>query len=148
MKLNVLLAVVFVLAFSGYVKADNFICLNYCNITYDFGSTCNAVNQALINSAGNQTDYAVIKQNSNFLHVVHQTVSQCCPIGHQYFEDISITLDPEHDGGCTAYFNSVSRDGSCDFGQDITNILTLVDFAYYNNNLSVDSGPTVTSGCF
>merc|ERR1712054_759171 len=127
-RFSLLLAVCLTFFTTGVV-ADNFRCVNYCNMTYDFDTPCAAIITAFVQSAGNQTDYAVTKQTSSMLHVVHATTSQCCPIGHLYFEDLTFTFDAQHDGGCTVDAYSVSRDGTCDFGQDITNILTLVDFA-------------------
>eukprot|EP01096_Ripella_sp_DP13-Kostka_P005357 TRINITY_DN1831_c0_g1_i1.p2 TRINITY_DN1831_c0_g1~~TRINITY_DN1831_c0_g1_i1.p2 ORF type:complete len:157 (+),score=72.73 TRINITY_DN1831_c0_g1_i1:101-571(+) len=129
--------------------AGHFRCFNFCNVTYEFGSTCQNVEQDLIYSASNQTDFTLSTKSSSFLHVVHKTTSQCCPPGQLYYEDVYFEFDAQHDGGCTVRVSSKSQSGSCDFGQDIANILVLVDYAaIYNRNLVVDVGPIIEAGCF
>merc|ERR1712137_248485 len=114
--------------------------------TYFFTeNTCSEVLDALINAASTTENfqYESSVENPPSVYIVHTTISDCCPPGWTYYEDVTFNLTSTSSTTCTNVLGfSISRDGTCDLGNDQVNIQTMV-----NATGLVNQGPKILNGC-
>eukprot|EP00007_Cunea_sp_BSH-02190019_P000270 CAMPEP_0174229614 /NCGR_PEP_ID=MMETSP0417-20130205/525_1 /TAXON_ID=242541 /ORGANISM="Mayorella sp, Strain BSH-02190019" /LENGTH=189 /DNA_ID=CAMNT_0015307175 /DNA_START=29 /DNA_END=598 /DNA_ORIENTATION=+ len=128
-------------------------CCNYCNETFHVGQSCQLSYQSVLNATKTTPDFSYASSSSDdgsavYVSAVHKTVSDCCPPGFVYHEDVrfdfthfdepSLSSDP----GCVLIGYSKSRKGACDLGNDQANLNKLLAAAELDVYFS-----TVNSGC-
>uniref|UniRef100_A0A7S4IWI7 Lipoprotein n=1 Tax=Vannella robusta TaxID=1487602 RepID=A0A7S4IWI7_9EUKA len=119
-------------------------CCNYCNVTYDFTeNSCSQVLQSLIEVANESEYFTYQNSTSDYVYFVHTTISDCCPPGYNYYEDVTFNTTSTDSTSCTDVVGfSISRSGTCDLGNDLVNIEKLV-----NGTGLHYTGPQHNSGC-